>query len=75
MDFVGPPIVAAAILGDDHVVKKSPQLLAIDPQQHLGFRQALFYIEMRAMSVTQPYLFVVRGKRARENFHASSSGV
>ena len=40
VDFVGAPIVAAAILSDDHVVKNRPQLIAIDPQQQLGLRQA-----------------------------------
>src|SRR5712691_134278 len=46
---VGAPIVTAAIRGDDHVVKHSPQLIAIDPQQHLGLRQAFFDIEMVAV--------------------------
>jgi len=34
-DFVGPPVIAAAILCHDDVVKDGPQLLAIHPEQDL----------------------------------------
>ena len=36
-DFVGPPVIAAAILRHDDVVKDGPQLLAIHPEQDLRF--------------------------------------
>ena len=36
-DFVCPPVITAAILRNDHVVKDGPQLLSIDPEQDLRF--------------------------------------
>ena len=34
-DFVGPPVIAAAIFRHDDVVKDGPQLLSIHPEQNL----------------------------------------
>src|SRR4029450_13943081 len=48
-DFMVLPVVAAVILGQDHVVHHRPPLLTIDPQQYLGLGQALLHIEVIAM--------------------------
>ncbi len=46
-DFVCPPIVAAAIRGDDHLVIAGPPLLPIDPQHHLRLGQSRRYRAVR----------------------------
>ena len=43
------PIVATAILRQDHLVKHRPQLLIIDPQPYPGLRQPSFHIEVIAV--------------------------
>ena len=49
-----PPIIAAVVLGQDHVLKHRPQLLAGHPQQHLRLGQALFDIEVVAVQGDTP---------------------
>ena len=53
-DVVLTPILAAAILGEDHMLKHRAQLLAGDPQQDPGPRQAFFDVEVVAVQRDTP---------------------
>ena len=44
-----PPIIAAVVCRQDHVVKGGPQLLARHPQQHLRVGQALLHVDVVAV--------------------------